>query len=276
MRFNIELPIEDAQKRFHNRVFNEIFDKFVNNVSALSGDTLLRHVASVMGERHDFMPDDYKYVLESLVDDDFYRCLLAVEGIYTAHTEEALYAAQPDDREDHNISAGILSLDIQRILDLSEVELGIAWKPPHFIPTGAKLLDDRLVNDSLEWLSGSRYEPVYKPFDKGLSHFLEASDKPQLLLDVITDMYEALEAMAKVMVGNNKDLSANRERFVNELPVSEKYKRLLKEYVAYANDFRHGDSQNQPRSEPAHAEVESFVYLTGLFIRLAVESTPDQ
>jgi hypothetical protein len=40
--------------------------------------------------------------------------------------------------------------------------------------------------------------------------------------------------------------------------------------IGYANDFRHALAPGEKWSEPTPREVESFVYLTELFIRLAM------
>ncbi len=110
------------------------------------------------------------------------------------------------------------------------------------------------------------------PFSKGLQHLLESDKRPELGSDVITDMYEALEALAKVVTGRStRDLSANAELFLSTLGVSDGYRSILKEYIKYANDFRHALEEGKVRSAPPAREVESFVYLTGLFIRLAVQ-----
>src|SRR5882724_8038685 len=90
---------------------------------------------------------------------------------------------------------------IQRLLDASEVDLGIRWENGRFIRSGAALLDEGLVNNPLRWLRSSGYEAVRTPFEKGLSHFLHASKRPELLTDVVTDMYESLEALAKIVTG---------------------------------------------------------------------------
>ncbi len=71
---------------------------------------------------------------------------------------------------------------------------------------------------------------MQKPFEKGLKHLLEAHVKQDQLLDVITDMYEAVEALAKIVTERpNKDLSGNREMFISKVGASDAYKVLLKE-----------------------------------------------
>ena len=83
-----------------------------------------------------------------------------------------------------------------------------------------------------------------------------------------------LEALAKTVTGRpDKDLSANREMFLAKVKASDEYKQLLKDYIDYANRFRHAEREGQRRPELSRKEVESFVYLTGVFIRLAMPSS---
>jgi hypothetical protein len=91
------------------------------------------------------------------------------------------------------------------------------------------------------------------------------------LADVVTDMYEALETTAKFVTGNQtKDLSGNREKFVTQLKLSPYYKIILRDYIEYANEYRHGIELSRERIPLISKEVEAFIYLTGLFIRLAL------
>ena len=85
-------------------------------------------------------------------------------------------------------------------------------------------------------------------------------------------MYEALEAMATIVTGTpTRDLSALREEFITKLRLPENYKeysRVNRLWVRLPSRVTNG----QQRSWPLDHEAESFVYMTGLFIRLAVES----
>jgi len=134
----------------------------------------------------------------------------------------------------------------------------------------AKLLDEKLVNEELQWLSTQGYESVLGPFKRGLDHFLHSEQRPELLSDVITDMYEALEALAKIATGNDRELSGNRELFISNVKASQEYKQILKGYIGYANKFRHALTGGKKRPDISRKEAESFIYLTGLFIRLAI------
>ena len=177
---------------------------------------------------------------------------------------EALY--------DHPGTKPRADIALKRILADSEVDLGIRWHDGQFLPAGAPLLDERLINDVLGCLSSHEYQGVREPFDKGLDHFLHSMKKPELLADVVTDMYEAIEALAKIVTRRDKDLSSNAEAFISKVKLSDGYKPMLKEYIAYANDIRHAGKKGQPKPSLPRKEVEGFVYQTGLFIRLAVVS----
>ena len=83
-------------------------------------------------------PKNIYHRFDYYVEDDFYRCLQAVEATY-----DALGTLQDKDR---------LDLIILKILNESEVDLGKTWKNGIFIRKGAALLDQKLINDPLQWL----------------------------------------------------------------------------------------------------------------------------
>lgn len=255
-RFDVDVGIDEARRRFVVRVSNIILYNFVNENMIYSNERekVKLLILSALGDRYVSSGKRLDY----LVGSDFRRNLRALEELYQILRNTGL--------------ENELSDQIYSIIQASEVDLGIDWQPPIFIPTGARLLDETLVNDQLHWLRDHSYSTVLRPFQEGLSHFLESEQKPHLLGDVITDMYESLEALAKIVTGRpNKDLSANRESFISKVKASDHYKKLLRGYIAYANEFRHAEQEQKPRPSISRPEAESFVYLTGLFIRLAVE-----
>ncbi len=50
--------------------------------------------------------------------------------------------------------------------------------------------------------------------------------------------------------------------FISQVKGSEAYKRVLREYVDFAHNFRHGVSAPEKKPSLTYAETESFVYLT--------------
>lgn len=256
-RFGVELDIVEARRRFVNKVKNRIINYYLS-VHTAEHD-ILWAVADALGEEHDF-----GLTLGDYIGIDFHKCLCAIEISFTVLQKKDYGGATEIENE------------IQEILHESETDLGLKWDAGKFVPKGAELLDLELVRKPLRWLKAKRYRSVYEPFQKGLSHFVAASRKPLLLSDVVTDMYEALEALAKIVTDRpTKDLSANAELFIKEIKASAAYKSILKEYVEYANNFRHAIQEGKNKPTLSSSEVESFIYLTGVFIRLAItESKP--
>jgi hypothetical protein len=258
-RFDIEVGVPEAKRRFMNRVTNIVFYHLIgNNLSFAARQDLLLVAASALGEEFVLKKD-----LKAYAGGDFFRYLRVLEAIYEMH-------------EGSKLGEG-LSDAIANIISESETDLGIRWQPPAFVRAGAKVLDENLVNEPLQWLSNPKYESVIQPFRKGLRDYLTAGREQDRLSDVVTDMYESLEAMARVVIGNDRELSRNQEVFIKQIEVSKAYKQLLRsllrEYVDYGGKYRHAALQGNPKSPPSEPEAESVVYLTGLFIRLAIRQT---
>lgn len=250
-RFDISVDIKEAKNRFLNRVYNRVFSELFYRMDEYKRRDILRSVAYELGLQH-----ISSYGFHDYIGRDFYKCLQALEAFYRSGT---------------GFTSSIQSTILQ-ILSDSEIDLGIRWEKGRFIKSGAKLLDNKLVNEPLRWLGEKSYQSILEPYSKGLEHFLQSEQRPQLLADVITDMYEALEALAKIVTGREtKDLTANAQLFLKEVGSSEAYKSILKEYISYANNFRHATTESARKPIPTYGEVESFIYLTGIFIRLVIQ-----
>lgn len=261
-RFSLSIDVQEAQRRFINRATDQLFtfpfitDDYLKKMKPWYVRCVAYDLGELSSEANSFA---------SLAKHDFLRCLQIIESIYSRLAD--------DPNVDQEVTVPVFESSIYRNLESSEVDLGVAWKKGRLHPSGAKELDDALINESLEWLNTRRFANVAKPFSKALDHYLHAVTKPALLHDVITDAYEALEAMAKILTGRDtKDLSANRELFIRQLKVSPSYSRLVFEYIQYANKYRHAAGMGTAKQTPLRHEVESFLYMTGLFLRLAQAS----
>jgi len=229
-RFNIEVGLEEAKKRFVNRVYNAILTNLPNRVAGLSGVDaryqVENAVCTVLGIRF-----KAGVPLSSHVGDDFIMNLRAIEALYRQPTMKAL---------------GLDNI-VKMIMAESELDLEVRWENGEFLPTGAPILDEKLINDVLGWLgSDIKYEGVLAPFKKGLEHFVRSIANVEVLSDVVTDLYEALEALAKIVTGSDSELSANQEQFLSKVKTSDQYKPILKAYIAYANALhRHAGEKGQ-------------------------------
>ena len=267
-RFDIEVGVDEVKRRFVNRAFGWIFDQMLNTNSD-PGYSLKIELIIQLGEEtgyNNFRP---------YVKDDFYKTLESIEYLYKiveAHENQATSYSRFSQDDYRRIKTSITK-SIQRLFDSTELDLGIRWEHGCFVRSGARLLDSALVNDVLNWLRDKTYNDVLTPYEKGLRHFLQAEKRPEVLSDVITDMYEALEALAKIFTKRpNNDLSSNAELFIKNVRAADAYKTLLRDYIDYANRFRHSPQEIRPRPPLSIPEVESFMYMTGIFIRLAVSS----
>jgi hypothetical protein len=249
-RFDLIINLEDAQHHFVNRVYNQIYGTFLDSFSNNERFKLARAMATGVGA-----PYSMSASLDRVIGLDFLTNLKAIESLYERTPAR--------DRR-------VISDHVQRFLSESEVDLSVEWRDGRFWRKGAALLDERLVNDVLQWLRQPGYETVLKPFEKGLRHLLQGHLHKDHLQDVITDVYEALEGLAKIVTGRDRDLSGNRESFISATKASDAYKALMKEYIEYANRFRHAESEGKPKPAITEREVESFAYMTGIFMRLAM------
>jgi len=258
-RFNIEVGIDAAQKRFTNRVINKMeqdLPNLVNHTTFKRYGKAMYNAATKLGIEYSAYHTYHNYVRNN-----FHDSLIVLEAIY-----EVLAADNPNEPE-------VLSNLIQYAISLSETDLGVEWRDGVFWPSGAKLLDEALINENLKWLADKGYHDVLVPFEKGLRDFLEAMQKPERLGDTVTDVYEAVEALAKRVTGRDRDLSENAELFISKLKLSEYFKKMLKDYTDYANDYRHAAKLGEGKKPLLRNEVEAFVYTSGLYIRLAVQQS---
>ena len=245
-RFGLAVGVDEARERFVNRVHHMIFTKFVLT------EQYSRYIDAVtfgLGR-----PVQLDASLRQIVGRDFHDNLKAIEYVRRATN----YKTNLDEV-------------VANVLRESEIDLGVRWEDGIFVPAGAPVLDDKLVKDVLGWARDKKYKTVIAPFEKGLHHYLESTKRPELLSDVVTDMYEALEAVAKIVTDRNVDLSSNRERFIKAVSAPDAYKKLLKEYIDYGCEFRHAADASEQKPALSPEEVESFIYLTGIFVRFAMK-----
>ncbi len=254
LRFDVSVNVQDAHSRFLNRVDNLLFTNFIEGDENRELQAYWK-IANVLGEGFKSY-NNFKYYAKG----QFLRGLQCIEAAYDSLTSE-----EQKTRFESSLSY---------IFSLSEIDLGVVWEDGRFRRSGSTLLDEELVNDPLGTLSDIRFVSSREPLVKALTHLLEGERRPELFADVITDCYESLEACAKIVTGRkDKDLSANAELLISQMPVSTNLKDALKvqirAYIAYGNTYRHAKKSEEHRSLPTKAEAEAFVYETGLFIRLA-------
>ncbi len=149
------------------------------------------------------------------------------------------------------------------LLDIKIVKI----KEDNFIiyPKGARLLDEKLINDVLGWLSS---------YPKAQNNFISALEKYQnkhYTRNLIDDLRLSLEFLLKLIFSNKKSLENQKNALFEYLdkkkvPVELKnmYWKILDYYNNYQNNYaKHEDKINS-------SEVEFVIYLTGTFMRFLI------
>lgn len=156
--------------------------------------------------------------------------------------------------------------DLQKLL--KEIPLGLELKnkkKARFYKKGAKLLDQKLVDDVLDWLE------EYPNAKQSFNNALEKYSKKIYDRNVADDLRHSLEIFLKQFLGNNKSLEKQQEdlfKFLESKKVPEKIKSmfwtLLNLYSQYQNEeIKHNLKNNSN-------ELEFIIYLTGSFIRYLI------
>jgi len=256
-RFKIPVNLEEERNRFIRAIKNVIR---TGEMDAREHHQLIEFPYEEVKTSlsiHFGVPYDHYTGITDLIPNQFLGCLEYLEVIY-----ENIYV-QNQRR---------MSFWVNELLTNAKVDLGVRFKNGKFYPEGSELLDEKLVNDVLNCLDKDDHKNILKPFSDGLRCYLESMRDKNRLKDVIENMYEAMEAFAKYINNNDKDLSANKELLIRNLNLNNYYKDMLSRYIQYANEFRHAVKKRAPRPPLNQYEVEAFIYLSGLFIRLGIKS----
>lgn len=140
-------------------------------------------------------------------------------------------------------------------------------------PTGAKLLDEGIVNDVLDWLG--KYPKVAKYFEQALKFYAEGNrNEYRNLLD---NLRFSIEQLLKEILSNDKSLEKQKDDLLfwlkqrkNHQWIINLYQQLLYYYCKYQNDAVKHDE------EFSKDEIEFMIYLTGTFIRFLVQPKPTE
>ena len=135
-------------------------------------------------------------------------------------------------------------------------------------PPGAKLLDEGVVNDVLEWLE--KYPKVANAFEESLKIYTDRdTNKYRNLLD---NLRFSIEQLLKEILNNDKPLEKQKEELLpwlkqrgNHQWIINLYQQLLYYYCQYQNDAVKHDE------EFSKDEIEFMIYLTGTFIRFLIQ-----
>jgi hypothetical protein len=266
-RFNLPDSLKEAEDRFINRTHSFLI-KFFHNYQIQSS-----RVVGVVNRRNIYKDTEenvaYRLgkkvgtrVFDDYLKQNIYNCMEILEIL------NPLFKSK--------ISANYYKYFIDFIIQSVELEpkLNLRWVNDCFLPGGAKELDKNLVDDVLDWLSEPKYHNIRNHYASGLSYLLRGKTDVNDLISSIHDAYKTVETLSQFVLKNQKKLADNREKFISELKLSRDYsdfmRSTLKEYIALGDKYRHGNVNSNDERKLKYDEVESFVYFTGVIIRLAI------
>jgi hypothetical protein len=159
--------------------------------------------------------------------------------------------------------------EIRNIIAITNVPIELRCSNDEFLiyPLGAKFLDEKLVNDNLDWLY--EYPQIYELFKKSLSD-LGIKNKERHVLD---NLRLSIEMLLKEKLSNSKSLEnqkADLGKYLKSKSISSEvsnlYWLILDYYTKYQNNkVKHSDDVNPN-------EVEFILYITGTFMRLLLKN----
>jgi hypothetical protein len=260
--FGIQASAEEEKQRFVHRMNQTV----LHEVAVRYGvryETLFRRICYSLGVNADHLiarasPRDLTHLgptipgLRALTNDDFMKTLNVVVSLYEFFEVE-------EEREWQER----VDLAVKAALSSASLDLGVRWKKGMFYPSGAKVLDERLVEDPFDWLDD--YPEQKRDFVKAVQAFSE-----KRFDDAVADCYKAAEGLARKILQNRRTLEKNREELLRRLGLSQEWKRLLSNYINYANEFARHASDKRDAVSPK--EAHAYLYSTGLLVRLIVES----
>lgn len=259
-RWNVKLN-ENNYSAFKNRIIvilSPVFSSF--NMSSIEKE-LFYHIGLPYVEKeysnYSFSFDKtclYKVLNELDMSKPIYHILLI------SLLEELLNSS-------YEIGAQNIAKQISEAIVLSGVDVQLCKRGSEYLfyPSGAELLDMKVVNDTLNWLED--YPKARAKFHEGL--LLQQRHSP--IRQVIDTMRLAFELFIKQYNENEKSLENQKEqlgKYLKEQNVAKEirdmFSTLFSFYTTYNNqNVKHSDSCNE-------VESEYIIYLTGTFIRFLI------
>lgn len=272
------IDTDEARKRFLNRIGVSILRWLQDNKGRTFYDEnfiwwISEQLGESWGDRVQARESGSGYwsdiTMETMTNGDFHQTLLVIEKAYQYLIENKpghIYDRYGFNKQDELINPYNFNERMNRIMLLSETDLGVFWKDGKFYLSGAKELDEALIGDTLEWLA--KYPEAQKQFSTALGHYKKSIQNIAAGKDAITNSYTSVEVLAKGILRNTRGFGKNSDDLVDKLGLPKEYKNVVHYYKQLANEY----GSRHAGSNPIHKEVEAFVYLTGLLLRLMSNS----
>ncbi len=159
---------------------------------------------------------------------------------------------------------------ITEAIETSQVDIGIKWSDGMFYKSGAPILDEVLIDNILGVLNNENGKRILASFQKGLKEFMEANKDNHKLKNAVLDMQLVLDEASKILLNEKNAGFSNllKDKNWDNIIKNKYYQKIFFQL----NEF--GDKLAKHNfTELDKNEVEIFIYLTGLFLRLVFIQT---
>lgn len=255
--FGIQPKLDDEKKGFVQRINQTIYS---NVEKRQDYGKLFRRICYSLGENADdriaaanqYRKHSYDMIiptLRSLTKDNFENTIKILWLVYS-YIDESEFKKEIDEW-------------IKIALAHAVIDIGVKWADGEFYPSGAKILDEKLIDDPLGWLQ--KYPPIKEHYGNALKDYYNKQYN-----DSVGNCYLALEGFVRSVLGNDRTLDNNKEDLLKYIDISQEWKAILNKFIDYANEYKRHASKKLHEVKPR--EVEAFVYFTGLLLRLLLEA----
>jgi len=255
-RLNLETDLKIEQEKFIKRI--QLIFKIIDSkhLSYVGGpDNYLSDVSNKMAF---LLGEEKRICLREYLDNPTIERVLIVSEIFLNVLKNA-----PGFYSENKY----VPFKIEESVNLSIIDLGVSFKNGKFYKKSAEELDEKLIFEPLEWLDDY---PKTKIFFEGALKESLRKDYP----DAITKSYSALESLVKTLLNNNTNLKKNIPKLLEKLNLPDQWGKILFNFCDYAHEFssRHGTEEGTKQSKINPEIIETYIYFTGLMIRLIILS----
>lgn len=258
-QFGLSEGLDEEKKAFVNRINQTVLNSIESEYDYGKIFRFLCYQLGVNADDRIRAASRYSYgderipSLRSLTGDDFLQTLKILVTLYRFY----------DDKDRYNYEQDLNKIEalVKVALANSNLDLGISWKKGMFFKSGVEILDEKLIEEPLDWID--EFPSTKEDYKKALSSLLK-KDYP----GVVDHCYLSFEGLVRSLLKNNKTLDNNKQELLKKLELSQQWKSFLDKFTDYANEFKRHASKNRDKIKPL--EVEAFLYLTGLLIRLTI------
>jgi len=266
-RFGQDIDIEEVKKNFIHEINHFLIEPLVEKIGPyyFNGNSLFDKIcldlnlspSSIISKWNEFNYSTYTIPsLRKLTGDDFDKTLVAIESSYEYFLNFSDYA------KDDWLKR--IDISVKRFLN-QIISLKMYWYEGKFYPEGARELDEKLINENLDWLEN--YPKVKNLFSNALDHYSQSMKTAIKRKDVISNSFQAVEEITRIFLENDKSFDSNFNVLVENLDLVKQWGNILNSYKEISKEF----GRHPGRTEeyvPKKEDTEAFLYLSGILLRL--------